>query len=124
LVHASIRGFLDAYLRLNAEEIMEYNREVQTIEPKEQEAVMQIVNEWEEIGEARGLDEGKRLGRLETLVDLLESRLGSLPPDVRQRVSALSLLQLKSLTLAATGLGEVDALCQWLDSVRVRPGGS
>ena len=85
---------------------------------------MQIVNEWEEIGEARGLDEGKRLGRLETLVDLLESRLGSLPPDVRQRVSALSLLQLKSLTLAATGLGEVDALCQWLDSVRVRPGGS
>jgi hypothetical protein len=110
-----IRGFLDAYLQLNSEELVVYNREVQSIEPEEREAVMQLVNEWEAIGEARGLDEGKRLGRLEIVLDLLESRLGSLPTEVHERVSALGLPQLKSLTRAAAGLGDVDALRAWLD---------
>jgi len=109
-----IRGFMDAYLNLNAAEMAEYNREVESIEPAEREAMMQIVNEWEALGEARG----EIKGRLETLVDLMQSRLGSLPADVRERLSALGLAELKSLTLAVGGLDDLAAVRRWLDGLR------
>ena len=109
-----IRGFLDAYLQLNASELVEYTNEVEKIEPEEREAVMQSVNEWEARGEARGL----RLGRLEMLIDLLESQLGELPQDVRDRLWTLHLPELKALTLAAGKMGDVVGLRVWLDALK------
>jgi hypothetical protein len=41
-----ISGFIDTYLKLNTEEKIRFEAELATIEPRQQEDVMQIVTSW------------------------------------------------------------------------------
>ncbi len=66
---ALIRDFMDAYLRLSAAELTVYDREVETLDPPEQEAVMQIVNEWEARGEIAGRRGVRRAGKRGAFVE-------------------------------------------------------
>lgn len=45
-----ISGFIDTYLRLNAEEEQLFQADINTIEPSQQEVVMEIVTSWMERG--------------------------------------------------------------------------
>ena len=49
-----IRQFMDAYLALSGAEMAVYDQEVAKVSPPERKAIMQIVNEWEARGKARG----------------------------------------------------------------------
>lgn len=53
---------------------------------------MQIVNEWEAIGEARG--------KADIILRLLRRRFGEVPAELRQRIEGLHTAQLESLAEA------------------------
>ena len=50
-----IGGFVDGYLKLSAQELKQYERELGAIEPKERQTTMALVSSWEQ----RGIDQGK-----------------------------------------------------------------
>jgi len=50
-----------------------YNQEMETLDPQEQHAVVDLVDQWEERGEARG----RREGETTILLRLLSRKFGS-----------------------------------------------
>jgi len=72
-----ISGFVDTYLRLNAEEEQVFQRELDRIEPEQQENVMQIVTSWME----QGLERGRQQEAASLVLRLLNRRFGSLEPE-------------------------------------------
>ena len=103
---ALIRDFMDAYLRLSAAEVAAYDRQLKSIDPPEQEAVMQIVNEWEARGEARGA--------LNMVTAMLRRRLGDVPADLQDRVGRLPPPALQALAEALFDLTTVGDVEAWL----------
>ena len=105
-----IGGFIDSYLRLTAQELKQYERELARFTPAEREATMEIVTSWQLQGRAEGRAEGK-----ETLVlRLLRRRLGAVPADAAARLNHLSPEQLDDLGEALLDFGTVADLEQWL----------
>ena len=51
-----IGGFIDNYLKLSARELKQYERELKSLEPKEEQTTMALISQWEQ----RGIDQGKR----------------------------------------------------------------
>lgn len=51
-----ISGFIDTYLKLNPQETALFAEQVASIEPRQQEGVMQIVTSWME----QGIEQGKK----------------------------------------------------------------
>lgn len=109
-----IRGFMDAYLRLNAAELVVYNLEAATIAPPEQEAVMQFLNEWEEIGEARGLAKGMAKRGAELVLRQLRFRFNGFPESLGRKVEALPSETLDELSCALFEFATIDDAAQWI----------
>ncbi|HLO86855.1 MAG TPA: hypothetical protein VK203_17895 [Nostocaceae cyanobacterium] len=51
-----ISGFIDTYLKLNTQETALFTEQLEKIEPRKQEEVMQIVTSWME----EGIEKGKK----------------------------------------------------------------
>ena len=113
-----IGTFMDSYLKLTAAEELMYNRELKTIEPPEQETVMQLTNEWIRKGQREGKREGKREGRLEIVLRLLRRRFDDLPADVDQRVGGLSTPKLDELADAILDFRSSSDITAWLAKAR------
>ena len=62
---AVIGAFMTNYLKLTSAENAVYNRMVATTKPKERKGVMEITNEWIDLGVKKGRKLGMRLGREE-----------------------------------------------------------
>ncbi len=105
-----ISGFIDTYLRLNAEEQRLLKADLVTIEPREQEVVMQIVTSWME----EGIEQGKEQATLSLVMRQLPRRVGTLTPELEQRVQQLSLTQLEDLAVALLDFSSVTDLEAWL----------
>jgi Domain of unknown function (DUF4351)/Putative transposase, YhgA-like len=105
-----ISGFIDTYLRLNAEEERLLQVDIDSIEPREKEAVMQIVTSWME----EGISQGKQEATVSLIMRLLRARVGMLTPELEQRVQQLSLTQLEDLAVALLDFSSVEDLEVWL----------
>jgi hypothetical protein len=105
-----ISGFVDTYLRLNAEEEEIFRAEIAKFEPVEQEVVMQIVTSWME----QGLQQGRREGELAVILRLLTRRIGTVEPELQERIRQLSLTQLEDLAEALLDFSDVADLAAWL----------
>lgn len=96
-----ISGFVDTYLRLNAQETEIFQTELARLEPQQQEGVMQIVTSWMEEGIERGIaqgrEEGMQAGERSLILRQLSRRLGDIPESLRSQIDALSLAQLEQL---------------------------
>ena len=101
-----IGGFVDSYLKLTAQEMKQYEREIEQFTPAEREATMTVTTQWHEAG----ISQGK-----ETLVlRLLRRRFGAVSADVTVRLEKLSADQLDDLGEALLDFGTVADLEQWL----------
>ena len=80
-----ISGFVDTYLKLNAQEQQAFQAEIDKLEPQEQEGYMEIVTSWMEQGE-RSL-----------ALRILTRKFGELPATLRSRIDALTIDQLNHL---------------------------
>ncbi len=118
-----ISGFIDTYLRLNAEEEAVFQQQLARIAPVEQEEVMEIVTSWMEEGIQRGRVEGRLEGRLEgrqqeaisMILRLLTRRLGAVDLLLQDRIQRLSLTQLEDLGEALLDFDRAADLAAWLD---------
>ncbi len=113
-----ISGFIDTYLKLNAEEEAKFQEDIARIEPAQQEEVMEIVTSWMEQGIQRGRQEGLQQGKQQEAVSLimrqLTRRFGVLTPQLQERIQSLSVNQLEDLGEALLDFTTAADLDAWL----------
>jgi predicted transposase YdaD len=109
-----ISGFVDTYLRLNAQEEQAFHVEVVTLKDAEREDIMQIVTSWMEQGIAKGEQRGRVEEGRSLILRQLTRKLGTLPTSVEAQVQALTLPQLEALGEALLDFAEMSDLTDWL----------
>jgi hypothetical protein len=138
-----IGGFVDAYLRLSAQEELLFAKEADTLLGRnEKKKLMELTTSWEEKGLAKGLalgrseglalgrSEGLALGRSEglalgrdegfaegsrsTVLHLLHRRYGRLAPGLEARLHKLSVERVRELAAAVFDLAGPKDLERWL----------
>ncbi len=82
------------------------------VQQLEQERTMRYVTSVERIGYERGIQEGE----LGIILKQLKRRLGELSPEIQQRIQALSVNQLESLSEALLDFSNLTDLVNWLES--------
>lgn len=99
-----ISGFVDSYLRLNSTEEALFQSELGTMDTREQEQIMQITTSWEQKGQSN------------TILRLLNRKLGNLPEEIATRIKSLEPNQLDSLTEDLLDFETFDDLERWLSN--------
>lgn len=105
-----ITTFMDSYLKLTAAENVVYNRELEKVEPKEREVVMQLINEWEEQGKV----EGDLAGRRGMVLRQLRRRFNALSHEISDHVNRLSGPQIDELGEALFDFRDLTEVQSWL----------
>jgi hypothetical protein len=96
-----ISGFVDSYLKLDGEQLEQFEAEVRAAPFEQKEKVMEIVTSWMEEGLRKGRREGKREGKREGLelgqieatrdniLEILEARFSRVPSPIRKTVKSI-----------------------------------
>lgn len=101
-----ISGFVDTYLKLNAQEEQEFQKELETVLPSEKETVMEIVTSW--------MKEGMQKEALSLVLRLLQRQTGTLSEETEGRIRRLSTAQLEDLGIALLDFQSAADLKTWL----------
>jgi Domain of unknown function (DUF4351)/Putative transposase, YhgA-like len=121
-----IGGFIDTYLKLNAEEYTRYYRELEQLADPEKEETMKLMTSWHlegiEEGRLKGREEGVRegierglaRGKEDVLVRQLTHRLGELSGQALDRIDQLSGAQLDQLSIELLDFTSASDLDNWL----------
>jgi len=113
-----IGGFLDSYLKLNANELKQFEREREELLPKEREETVALVSSWEsrgiELGLKQGRQEGLHDGKEQLIVRLINRRMGKIVPSLTNRITALTPAQLDDLGEALLDFTDSSDLDHWL----------
>lgn len=104
-----LSGFVDTYLRLNEPETRVFQKELDRLEPAEQESVMEIVTSWMTQGIEQGIERARSL-----ILRLLTRKVGALPESTRSPVEALTINQLEALGEALLDFSSLPDLDTWL----------
>ncbi|MDY6804224.1 MAG: DUF4351 domain-containing protein [Cyanobacteriota bacterium] len=120
-----ISGFVDTYLRLNAEEEVQLKSQISTLQSNEQEEVMEIVTSWMEQGIEqgieRGIERGLILGELKIILRLINRKIGEITPQLLERIRQLSEPKLEDLSEALFDLSSEENLATWLQQNAEEP---
>ncbi|BAZ05789.1 DUF4351 domain-containing protein [Calothrix sp. NIES-3974] len=109
-----ISQFIDVYLDLNPQEEAIFRQQLASIEPTQEEEVMEIVTSWQRQGRIEGRIEGLIEGKREMVVRLLNRRVGTLTPQLQERIQRLSVSQLEDLGEALLDFNAIADLENWL----------
>ena len=116
-----ISGFVDSYLRLSSQEESMFQSELSKMKLEEKEQIMQITTSWEEQGIVKGRLEGRLEGQKEgqanTILRLLNRKLGNLSEETENRIKSLESSQLDILTEDLLDFTSFDELQNWLDNL-------
>ena len=116
-----ISGFIDSYLQLNAQEKQLFQAEIDKIEPIQKEATMKIVTSWMREGIEQGLEQGLVQGKQSEasslVMRLLPRKVGTIKPELQQRIEQLQLTQLEDLAEALLDFSAVADLEAWLQQI-------
>jgi hypothetical protein len=77
---------------------------------------MEIVTSWMEQGIEQGLERGKEQATLSLVMRLLPRRVGTLTPELEQRVQQLSVTELEDLSVALLDFSSPQDLTTWLSA--------
>lgn len=97
-----IGGFIESYLKLNAEENRQYTSEFDNLTPEGKERTMEMLTSW------------GRKGKEELVVLQMQRLFGSVSPTIIERVEKLPSKQLDDLGLALLDFKSVANLENWL----------
>ncbi|MBN3922330.1 DUF4351 domain-containing protein [Nostoc sp. NMS4] len=103
-----ISGFIDTYLDLNAQEEIMFQEQLASIEPKQEERVMQIVTSW--------MRQGIQQGELTLILRQLNRRIGEVNPQLQERIQTLSTDELENLGEALLDFTTTADLEAWFES--------
>jgi|GEM_PF-899199 len=112
-----ISGFIDTYLRLSPEEENLLKAEIATMEPTQQEVIMEIVTSWMEEGLQQGRQQGIQQGELAIIQRQLIRRIGGVTPQLQERLRLLSLTELEDLAEALLDFSTEEDLLSWLQQI-------
>ena len=101
-----ISQFIDIYLELNTQEEAIFERQLATIEPLQEEEIMEIVTSWERRASQREA--------VKMIVRLLNRRVGGLTAQLQERIQQLSTPQLEDLGEALLDFNAIADLKNWL----------
>ena len=105
-----IQGFLDRYLKLSSQEVATLQEEFKALDPPEREAVMEVINEWEEIGMARG----EREGQARLVLRQLRHRFGAVSAELEKRIRELPPAKLEELAEALLSFSDAAEAEAWI----------
>lgn len=111
---ALIGNFMDAYLQLNREEFKVYYGMIQAIQPPEREVVMQIVNEFQALGEEIGEARGERRSLEGVVFNQIVHHLGQPPADLADRIRQLPSEKLRDLSLSLFDFQSLADVESWI----------
>jgi predicted transposase YdaD len=77
---------------------------------------MQITTSWKEEGRAEGIVKGRLEGQSNTILRLLDRKLGNLPEEIASHIQSLEPIQLDSLTEDLLDFQSLDDLQNWLNN--------
>lgn len=103
-----VSGFIDTYLRLNRNEEQAFQSQLDTMNVQQKEQIMQLTTSWKE--------EGRIEGQVNTILRLLNRKLGSLPSEITFLVKSLDENQLDVLTEDLLDFQSLEDLNRWLES--------
>jgi len=103
-----ISGFIDTYLDLNAQEERIFQEQLASIEPQQEERVMQIVTSW--------MRQGIQQGELTLILRQLNRRLGELNPQLQEHIQNLSTTELEELGEALLDFTTTADLEAWFEN--------
>lgn len=106
-----ISGFIDSYLRLNAQEEQRFQTQLSTLGLVQQEEVMKIVTSWME----RGIEQGRQQEAQSLILRLLNRRIGAFDAQLQAQIQQLSLSQLENLGEALLDFSDTSDLITWLE---------
>ena len=101
-----LSGFIDNYLRLNAQERLIFEKEAVKLNEVERGKVMELTTSWKE--------EGRQEGQLKVIDRLLMRRCGALPKKIKSRLQTLSCDQLEKLADALLDFNSPEDVESWL----------
>ncbi|HEX4947410.1 MAG TPA: DUF4351 domain-containing protein [Blastocatellia bacterium] len=104
-----LAGFVDTYLRLNAEEHKKLVAALQELPHRERKTAVEFMTSWEEMGWNRGVQRERDL-----VLRQFIRRIGALSNQAQARIARLSLEQVKSLGEALLDFTHPRDLTQWL----------
>ncbi|MEH2067036.1 MAG: DUF4351 domain-containing protein [Nostoc sp.] len=100
---------INTYLELSSQQEVVFQEQLATIEPKQQEKVIQIVNSW--------MQQAQKQGELKLLMRLLNRRLGEISPQIKSRIANLSTPDLENLAEALLYFSCVGDLEAWFENI-------
>ena len=110
-----ISGFVDTYLKLNAEELKIFNQHIEEIIPQEKEQIMEIVTSWMEQGIQQGIQQGKTEEALWLVLRLLKKRFGAMDAELETKLSQLALENIEELSESLLDFSSYEDLTNWLN---------
>jgi hypothetical protein len=108
-----ISGFIDTYLRLNAQEVLIFRKEADTLDGNEKGKVMELTTSWKEEGR---LEESQQL-----VLRQLRRRWGQLPPAMVAQLQTLAVEEMENLAEALLDFTSLADLENWLASRSTPP---
>ncbi len=112
-----LSSFIDTYLDLNSAEEELFQSQLNKMELERQEKIMQITTSWERKGLEKGKQQGKQQGQSETILRLLDRKLGSVPPEIESSIRSLDSSSLDTLTENLLDFQSLDDLTKCLNSL-------
>ena len=103
-----ISGFVDTYLNLNQQEESVFQFQLSTMELEQQEQIMEITTSWQRKGRVEG--------QSNTILRLLNRKLGTLPDAITEQIKSLEPDRLDSLTEDLLDFQSLENLQAWLSN--------
>jgi len=80
---------------------------------------MKIITSWMEEGIEQGLAQGKQSEALSLIMRQLPRKVGTIAPELQQRIQQLSLTQLEDLAEDLLDFSDIADLAAWLEQIPV-----
>ena len=109
-----IANFMDAYLKLNAEELKQYERKYSAETTPEEKMTMELLPHTRYAGRMEGLQEGLQTGAENVVKRILQKRFGAVETRVTKRLDQLSADQLADMGVALLDFTSFADLESWL----------
>jgi len=101
-----LSGFIDTYLRLNANEELQFQQKIAKLQQKKRQKVMELTTSWEE--------KGRKEGQADLVLRLVKRRYGTVSPILEQKIRSLGLQELNRLAERLFDFSSMEEVTSWL----------
>lgn len=109
-----IGHFIESYLKLTPEQDRQVQKAIEGFAPKKRKVVMEHMSIWKRAGYEEGVQQGEQRGTANTVLHLLNLRIGSVGLKTQNQIKKLSQPKLWALSEALLQFSKRSDLTEWL----------